>query len=61
MLAKVIKFLKEVRQELSKVSWPRRDELWASTGIVIAVSAIFALLLFVMDKIFSTMVLSIFR
>ena len=38
-------FIQETRQELKKVSWPSREELLGSTGVVIAMT--FALAAFV--------------
>ena len=33
-MKKALAFLREVRTELSKVTWPSRDELVSSTGVV---------------------------
>ncbi|MBI4137109.1 preprotein translocase subunit SecE [Candidatus Roizmanbacteria bacterium] len=33
-----VQFLKEVRRELSKVSWPSRAEVMRMTGLVIIIS-----------------------
>jgi preprotein translocase subunit SecE len=33
---KIPKFLKEVRLELKKVTWPTRKELTSATGVVLA-------------------------
>ncbi|MCK4421157.1 preprotein translocase subunit SecE [candidate division WOR-3 bacterium] len=60
MFKKVITFFKEVKQELSRVSWPNRRELWASTGIVIVVSMIFAGVIWVMDIIFNRLFFVLF-
>ena len=35
MIQKLVAFLKEVRSELSQVSWPPRKELWGSTRVVL--------------------------
>jgi len=61
MFGKVGTFLKEAKQELSKVSWPKRTELWTSTGIVILVSVLLAGVIWVMDLIFHRLLLSLFR
>jgi len=50
---KLIKFLKEVKIELAKVSWPKREELWESTMIVIVVSLIMAVFIGVVDLLLS--------
>jgi preprotein translocase subunit SecE len=38
MISKITKFLKEIRQELTKVAWPSQDELRDSTIVVIVLS-----------------------
>lgn len=50
---KLIKFLKEVRIELAKVSWPKREELWESTLIVIVVSLMMAVFIGAVDILLS--------
>jgi preprotein translocase subunit SecE len=49
----VIKYLKETRAELKKVSWPSRQEATNLTLIVIAVTTFMALLLGFIDYIFA--------
>jgi len=44
-------FVREVRQELAKVTWPSRRELIYTTLSVIAMSGIMALFFFVVDQI----------
>jgi len=53
-LSKVIDFLKDVRIELAKVSWPTRQETVKYTLIVIGVSIAFALLLGLLDAFFQS-------
>ena len=50
---KIVTFLGEVKAELTKVSWPTRDELVGSAIIVCIVVAIFATILGGMDALFS--------
>ena len=50
MINKAVNYLKDVRLEMSKVSWPSRDELIESTVIVMIVSGILALFLFAVDS-----------
>ncbi len=52
MFKKAIRFLKEVRVEMSRVTWPSYEELKNSTIVVILVSLAFALFIFVVDNIF---------
>ena len=49
ILAKPIKFINEVRSELSKVSWSTRKELFASTVLVITVTAIMTIFIGIVD------------
>jgi preprotein translocase subunit SecE len=49
MFDKIKKFLKEVRFELSKVTWTTREELISSTMIVILVSIILSIFIGVID------------
>jgi len=61
MFEKVGIFFKEVKQELTKVSWPKKTELWTSTGIVLIVSVLMAFVIWIMDLLFSHIFLSLFR
>ena len=42
-------FLSEVRNELKRVTWPSNKEVYATTVVVILVSAFFGLYLFILD------------
>jgi len=53
MFKKLITFLKEVKLEIGKVSWPAKKELFASTWVVLLFSVIFALGVWVVDLLFS--------
>ena len=44
-------FLTEVRNEMRRVTWPSRKEVYATTVVVILTSAFFGLYLFVLDAI----------
>jgi preprotein translocase subunit SecE len=46
-------FLREVRAELKKVTWPNRNEVTSTTIVVIAATIFFGFYLFFMDIIFS--------
>jgi preprotein translocase subunit SecE len=56
MFKKVFNYISEVRQEMSKVSWPTRAELMESTTIVLILSAILAVFMFVVDQGLSQLV-----
>ncbi len=53
MFQKISKFLREVKTEMSKVSWPSRDELKGQTRIVILLSIFLSLFIFIVDHILS--------
>ncbi len=61
MFRKLVTFLREVRIEMSRVSWPSRDELISSTGVVIAISILFAIFVAIVDFSLSNIVRVIFR
>jgi preprotein translocase subunit SecE len=44
-------FLREVRIEMKKVTWPPRKELVKSTGVVIFAVAVAAVFIFVLDRL----------
>jgi len=48
-----IPFLREVRSELKKVTWPSRNEIYSTTLIVIIATFFFGFYLYFMDVIFS--------
>ena len=47
------KYLREVRQEVSKVTWPSKRETFTSAGIVLVVISIAAIILMLLDQFFS--------
>lgn len=47
------KFLREVRAELKKVSWPNRKELAANTGVVLVAVVVVAVMIWVIDTAFT--------
>lgn len=50
------KFLREVKIELTKVSWPNRQEVIASTAVVIVAVAFFALYIGGIDLVFVNLI-----
>jgi preprotein translocase subunit SecE len=44
-------FIREVRQELERVTWPSRKELVATTLSVLAMSAVAAVFFFFVDQV----------
>jgi preprotein translocase subunit SecE len=53
MWAKFINFLREVRAEFTKVSWPTREDLINSTRVVLIFSAVFAVIIGLFDLVIS--------
>ncbi|MEM0898393.1 MAG: preprotein translocase subunit SecE [Pseudomonadota bacterium] len=53
MAANPFKFIQEVRQETSKVTWPTRRETVISTIMVLIMVVIAATFFFAVDQIFS--------
>jgi preprotein translocase subunit SecE len=49
-------FVREVRQELSKVTWPTRKELIVTTATVFAMAIAAALFFFAVDQIIAWVV-----
>ena len=45
------KFVREVRSEAAKVTWPSRRETMVTTGLVLAMAALTAVFFFVVDQI----------
>lgn len=59
MKEKIIAFFTDVFRELSKVTWPKREELRESTVIVLVVCLIIAVFIYVVDTIVSKALSSI--
>jgi preprotein translocase subunit SecE len=56
MFAKITEFLREVRVELKKVTWPSRKETMASTVVVLITVIISAIYLGLVDYILSKII-----
>ena len=48
-----VKFLQEVRQEVSKVTWPSRNETLISTVMVLAMVALASIFFLLADQLIS--------
>ena len=53
MLGGVINFFKETKQELNKVTWPTREELWQATVVVIFTTGVLAAFIGAVDFVLS--------
>lgn len=51
MLSKISEFLKDVRIEASKVTWPTRKELRESTVVVVVTVAIISVFTAIVDRV----------
>jgi preprotein translocase subunit SecE len=51
MFNKIVSFIKDVRTEMARVTWPTRKELQSSTTVVVVVSLAFSLFTFFVDNI----------
>ncbi|MCX7000947.1 MAG: preprotein translocase subunit SecE [Candidatus Sumerlaeota bacterium] len=51
---KISNFLKDVKVEMKKVTWPSRDELVTYTVVVIVVVFILSVYIGVIDKVFGS-------
>jgi preprotein translocase subunit SecE len=49
--ASIPRFFREVRSEMSKVSFPSRDEVLGTTVVVLATSVVFAVYLWLADMV----------
>ncbi len=45
------KFVREVRSEVAKVTWPSRKETLVTTGLVLAMAAMATVLFFIADQV----------
>ena len=55
-----IRFLREVRVEVSKVTWPSRKETLVTTGLVFALSGLAAAFFFIADQVMGIGVRALF-
>jgi preprotein translocase subunit SecE len=56
-----VRFLSDVRSELTRVTWPTRSEVVATTIVVIIVSAIIGLYLYLVDIGLSALMTKFFK
>ena len=51
-----VEFLRQVRQEVSRVTWPSRKELVQTTAMVFLMAVTVAVFFFLVDEAFSVLV-----
>jgi preprotein translocase subunit SecE len=60
MFGKLVKFLKEVRTELTKVTWPTKSELVGSTIVTVVVTLIISVFIGIVDRLLALVTKSVF-
>jgi preprotein translocase subunit SecE len=55
------RFLAEVRNEMGRVTWPNRKEVYATTIVVILTSILFGVYLWVIDLVLNGIMGRVFR
>jgi len=60
MFGKFVKFLKEVRTELNKVTWPTKQELIGSTIVTVVVTLIISVFIGIVDRVLTLMTKNVF-
>jgi len=61
MIQKVTNYVGEVRQEISKVSWPSKEELYGSTLVVLVLCLILSIFIFGVDSLLNFLLQFIFK
>ncbi len=51
IVQKIKTFTSDVVKEMKKVSWPTKEQLKESTGVVIITTIIFTIFIFLIDKV----------
>ncbi len=54
-------FVREVRQEVSRVTWPSRKETLVTTGLVLAMSALAAVFFLLTDQLIQLVMRFVFK
>ena len=54
------KFIREVRAEMARVTWPSRRETLVTTGLVLAMAALTTVYFFVTDQVIGIAVRALF-
>jgi preprotein translocase subunit SecE len=59
MKEKIVGFVTDVVKEMNKVTWPKKEELWESTVIVMVVCVVLSLFVYVVDNAVSWLFLRV--
>lgn len=57
---RLVRFLREVRQELERVTWPTRREIVAYSIVVLVAVAVLGSLIFLMDNLLLRLTIKLF-
>ena len=60
MFKKISKYFGEVSQELSKVSWPSREELYGSVTVVVVLCLLLSVFVFGVDFLLNRLLEAVF-
>ena len=60
MFERLVKFIREVRNEMRRVSWPSRDEVRESTTVVIVIVLILAVFIGIVDRALTFLISLVF-
>lgn len=55
-MQKIVGYLKEVKSEMQKVSWPTKDELVQTTSLVVVFSLVLSVIVLGFDQVVSKLV-----
>ena len=61
MITKSIAFIKDVRSELSQVSWPTYEQLWDSTKVVLVTMILLSAVIGLIDLVCARLISWIIR
>ena len=61
MFSRTREYVKDVRAEFDKVSWPNWEELKGQTTVVLVVSLIMAAFIFIIDQVLNQLVRLLLR
>ena len=60
MVQKIQKYFGEVGQELSKVSWPSREQVYGSVGVVLFICLLLSIFILGVDSVLGTIIQAVF-
>lgn len=58
---KIVRYFRDTRAEIAKVTWPTREEGLRLSGIVLLITAVSTVVLFGIDSLFATIVSYLIR